>query len=152
MRFLRAIWFTCLLLLAILPLTAATPSTEGTEFWVTFLCNYRDNPECSIIASARETATVTVENPRTNWQRTFTVYAGQVATYRLQNPQCYMTSSEIVDTKGLRVTSTAPISLYASNFEDATYDASIVLPTTALGKDYIIQVFENELFSKEFFQ
>lgn len=150
MRRLRTIWMILLMLLAVSPLTAATPTTEGTEFWVTFLKNYRPNADCSLIASARENATVTVENPRTNWKGTFTVNAGSVANFSLSASQCYMESEETVDKKGLRVTSTAPISLYASNFEEYTYDATIVLPSTALGKDYIVQVFENELFPKEF--
>ena len=150
MRRLRTIWMILWTLLMVLPLTAATPTTEGTEFWVTFLKNYERNADCSLIASARENATVTVENPRTNWKGTFTVNAGSVTNYSLPANQCYMESEETVDKKGLRVTSTAPISLYASNFETATYDATIVLPITALGKDYIVQVFENELFPKEF--
>ena len=133
----------------------AIPTTEGTEFWATFLKNYTNQTGSSrmtltLIVSSRENATVTIQNPQTGWQQSFSINANQVAEYVIPHNQGYTDAAGNIQKRGLKITSTAPISLYASNYDDATYDASIVLPTPALGKDYIIQVFENELFSKEF--
>ncbi len=146
----RKILYILLLMLACASAFAAKPSTEGTEFWVTFMKNYYKSTDLKLIASARENATIQVVNPKTNWSQSFSVKAGEVAYLTIPNNQAYMTSEEVVDNKGLLVTSSSPISLYASNFIESTFDATIVLPTTALGKDYIIQVFENDLYPKEF--
>ena len=146
--------FLCLLL-SITAVCLGAPTTEGTEFWTTFLNNedtYEGSYELhlTLIASSRENATVTVQNPQTGWQSSFVVSANQVAQMEIPHKQCYTYNHGVVSKRGLKITSTAPISLYASNFREYTYDATIVLPATALGKDYIVQIYENELFAKEF--
>jgi len=138
----RLIYIVCLLGLS-LTVCAAAPSTEGTDFWLTFMRNIRP-VELSLFASARTNTTVTVENPNTHWTTSFEVAAGSVATCTLPTNQCYMTLAGQAAYKGLRVTTTAPISLYASNFAEYTYDATLVLPVTALGKSYIIQTYEDK--------
>ena len=143
------------LLLSAMTVCFAAPTTEGTEFWATFLNNENTSEGSSImrlslIASSRENATVTVQNPQTGWRTSFSVMANKVAQLDIPHAQCYTYYQGSVQKRGLKVTSTAPISLYASNFREYTYDATIVLPATALGKDYIIQIYENDLFAKEF--
>ena len=151
----RILFILHLLLLSSLMACFGAQTTEGTEFWATFL-NNENTPAGShiltlkLIASSRENSTVTVVNPQTGWQQSFLVSANKVAECIIPHGQCYTYSAGLIEKRGLKITSTTPISLYASNFREATYDASIILPTPALGKDYIIQVFENELFSKEF--
>ncbi|MBR1631580.1 MAG: PKD domain-containing protein [Paludibacteraceae bacterium] len=105
--------------------------------------------ELKLIASSRQNATVTVRNPQTGWNQNFTVQANAIAELVLPHNQCYTYNAETVEQHGLTVTSTAPIALYAANFRAHTYDATIVLPTTALSTDYIIQTYENELYPKE---
>lgn len=138
----RLLYIVCLLGLS-LTVCSAAPSTEGTDFWLTFMRNIRP-VELSLFASARTNTTVTVENPNTHWTTSFVVAAGSVATCTLPTTQCYMTHGGQVESKGLRVTATAPISLYASNYAEYTYDATLVLPVTALGKSYIIQTYEDK--------
>ncbi|MCR4663753.1 MAG: PKD domain-containing protein [Paludibacteraceae bacterium] len=129
-------------------------TTEGTEFWVTFMNNYdvtagSSGLENKLIASSRENATVTVSNPQTGYSQSFNVKAGAVAEFTVPPQQGYTYNKATVENKGLRVTSTAPISLYASNFYEYTYDATIVVPITGLGQDYIVQIYENEISAKE---
>ena len=133
---------------------AAIPSTEGTEFWVTFMNNHNTQVSSSelqlkLIVSARENAMVTMSNPQTGWTHTMSVVANQEAEYVLSNEQVYTYNAGIVEKTGLVVTTTAPVSLYAANFKEHTYDATIVLPTTALGVDYIVQMYEADMSSKE---
>ncbi len=151
----RILFILHLLLLSSLMACFGAQTTEGTEFWATFLKNYTNHTgstsmTLTLIVSSRENATVTIQNPQTGWQQSISVSANQVAEYVIPHNQGYTDAAGNIQKRGLKITSTAPISLYASNYDDATYDASIVLPTPALGKDYIIQVFENELYSKEF--
>ena len=57
--------------------------------------------------------------------------------------------SEVMD-RGLIITSNADISLYASNHNVESYDATNVLPIEALSKEYIIQTFSGDRQATEF--
>ena len=133
---------------------AATPSTEGTEFWLTFMNNQNipassDSLQLKLIVSSRESATVTMRNPQTGWSASLLVGANQVAEYVLPTSEVYTYSAGQLEKTGVVVTSTAPVSLYAANFKEHTYDATIVMPTTALGADYVVQMYEADMSSKE---
>ena len=57
-------------------------TTEGTEFWVTFMRNRGSDEndtdlELYLFATSRSNATVTISNPNTSYKETFTVNAGQ---------------------------------------------------------------------------
>lgn len=133
-----------IVLCLMLSLTAAFPaSTQGTDFWLTFMRNLRVG-QCTLIASSASDATVTVSNPVTLWSTSFTVPAGQTATCQLPLEQCYLDNGGTIEPKGLHITSTAPIDLFAANVADYTYDATLVLPTSALGTNYIIQTYEDK--------
>jgi len=149
MKIKRIILFFVLAILCGQVISAQT--TEGTEFWATFMNNV-DMPSgltLKLIASSRQDATVTVANPQTGYSQNFTVQADQVAEFIVPQEQGYTFASGSAQKRGLKITSTAPISLYASNFYEFTYDATIVLPVTALGTDYVAQIFENTLMAKE---
>ena len=62
---------------------SATPTTEGTEFWTTFLKNHLNEDgsptmKLTLIVSSRENATVTVLNPQTGWSQSLYVSANQI--------------------------------------------------------------------------
>jgi hypothetical protein len=123
-------------------------TTEGTEFWVTFMNNENNESGSSemqlkLIVSSRYNATISVSNPQTDWSTTFRVTANQIANQVLPHTQCYTFAAEKAENHGLLVTSDNPISLFAANYSPHSYDATIVLPIKALGKDYIIQTYED---------
>ena len=133
----------------------ALQTTEGTEFWVTFLNNFNQQAgseamTLKLIASSRQDASLTVTNPQTGWSVSSAVSAHQITEITIPHEQGYTYGDEVVEQRGLKVTSSAPISLYASNYVAHTYDATIVLPVEALSNDYIIQIYENNLMPKEF--
>ena len=142
-------WLYIVLLLSCALRVQATPmTTEGTEFYLTFMTNlnHRENStslELKLLFSARETGTVTVSNPQTGWQTTLTVAAHTISECPIPLQQGYAVGNERVEKKGLRVTSTTPISLYASNYADASNDATNILPVTALSGYYIMQTYES---------
>ena len=79
MKIKRIILFFVLAILCGQVISAQT--TEGTEFWATFMNNV-DMPSgltLKLIASSRQDATVTVANPQTGSSQNFTVQADQVA-------------------------------------------------------------------------
>jgi len=148
-------------------------STEGTDFWVTFLqADHRDDDDKDIIlsltVSSRSNCEVTITNPFfkgkavavyvdgvalsgavfpfnvsivANQATEIQLYQGTAQSTNSDNEFCYTRRSEQVDSTALHVTSTAPISLFASNYKEASFDAANVLPKTALQTDYLIQCY-----------
>ena len=138
----------------------AGQSTEGKDFWVTFM--QADQGSNSLFLqlsiSSRENCEVTITNPYTSYSEKVSVTAKEmklVTVYEGTSPMastvradqqnsghvCYAVNSEMVDTCALHVTATANISLFATNYKYATFDATNVLPTPSLLDDYIIQTY-----------
>lgn len=122
---------------------AQTPTTQGTEFWLSFMRNgYRKtgaNEKITLIASAKRACTVTVSNPYYNWQRSFQVNDHDVTSFLIPDEYGYNSQKGGKAFKGLYVTSTDTISLYLANEATNSYDAANVLPVPALGSEYMIQ-------------
>ena len=135
-------------------------STEGKDFWVTFMQADQDPNNTLVLSlsiSSRENCQVTITNPYTNYSQVVDVtannmelvelYSGNVlvsnarSTMESTGKICYAVYSEQVDTCALHVTSTANISLFATNYKKATFDATNVLPTASLLDEYIIQTY-----------
>lgn len=121
-------------------------STQGIEFYASFMkngyegCNgSEDNENLTIIASALRTCSVTIQRPTTGWSMSGTVPGGSMTTFTIPREHCYNTSSEIVTQLGLKITATDTISLFIANEATNSFDASIVLPTHALGSKYVTQ-------------
>ncbi len=162
-QLLNALLF-CLLVVPAMSTRAAVvdegQSTEGKDFWVTFL--QADQGSNSLILqlsiSAREDCQVVISNPYTQYNETVNVVANEmklVEVYRGSSPIantvrsemttsgkiCYSVNSEQVDTCALHVTSNKNISLFATNYKYATFDATNVLPTPSLRDQYIVQTY-----------
>lgn len=136
------------------PSWGQAPSTEGRDFWVTFMQAQQNPTELILTISAKESCSVTVENPNNNYSTTFTVADNSSTTLStsevpknaqpqrpLKQSDCYSTTSEQATYTALHVTATKDISLFAGNYISKTFDAANVLPTPALLDDYIIQVY-----------
>ena len=135
-------------------------STEGKDFWVTFMQADQDpnnDLTLSLSISSREDCEVTITNPYTGYSENVTVNANQMKLVELYTGNvlvsnarsamsntgkvCYAVYSEQADTCALHVTSTANISLFATNYKRATFDATNVLPTASLLDEYYIQTY-----------
>lgn len=131
-------------------------STEGKDFWVTFLkadsYDGDDKPiELSLSISAKEACDVTIENKYSGFSKTIslaanelheeTLYTGtaKAAASTKDVVKCYSIHNEVIDTTAIHVTSTGTISLFASNWKSKSFDATNVLPTPSLLDEYYIQ-------------
>lgn len=142
------------------PEERAGQSTEGKDFWVTFLQADQDPNNdlvLSLSISSREDCQVMISNPYTGYMENIYVLADQPQKVELYSGNvllanarttmansgkvCYAGYSEQVDTCALRVTATSDISLFATNYKRATFDATNVLPTALLGDEYFIQTY-----------
>lgn len=144
-----------------LPSTLFAQTTEGTDFWVTFLQADQGGSDFSLdlAISSRYNCKVTISNPYTGYTEDITVLpnitmnvnldasgsgAGANAARTRQTASkkiCYAFNSEQVDTCALHIVSDSAISLFASNYQYASFDATNVLPTLSLQDEYIIQTY-----------
>ena len=126
-------------------------STQGTEFWVSFMGNgYKVHLDetwlrIQLLISAKNACSCTIANPRTGWQQSFDIEANGTYLYdNIDEQQAYieMTEAEMVLDKGLLITSTDSVSVYCSNIAIYSFDVSCVIPTEGLADDYIIQTYD----------
>ncbi|MEO0732827.1 MAG: gliding motility-associated C-terminal domain-containing protein [Bacteroidota bacterium] len=109
--------------------------SEGTDFWFTFLEHRDPDNNKVVLISARQATTGTVTIPGANFSQNFTVAANGVA--RIPLPAGAETlGSERVSTTAVHVTSAAVVSVYIHQYFGFRSEASLVLPTPALGTDY----------------
>ncbi|MGM9836876.1 MAG: PKD domain-containing protein [Paludibacteraceae bacterium] len=145
-----------ILLAALLCLTAtplhAQSSTEGKEFWVALsVANAPDGDiedfEPFIAISAKQACRVVLSNPSTGWTSqprnlqadSWTVIKDIPVSEWYDQRWTANSASEAVDNKGIRIESTADISVYAAMRMAFSYDATNVLPINAIQSTYIIQ-------------
>ena len=165
LRILSALFFTCLF--AFPSAFSQDISTQGTEFWVSFMGNgfktrydtWTGIPEFTwlriqLIVSAKRDCNCTIKNPNTNYEQTFHVNAN--STYLFDDipwDEAYMELEEHgrILNKGLRITADDTVSVYCSNIAEVSFDASYILPTPALGNDYIIQTYNQSTTSNAFY-
>ena len=135
---------------------AQAPSTEGQDFWVTFLQWNQDaksddkkERELKLTISAVKECDVKIENTNTGFIRNVHVNANSclevVVSRGAQNENnensCYIMENEQALYRALHVSSTEDISLFAGNYLNKSFDAANVLPTAALLDDYLIQTY-----------
>ncbi|MCR5444764.1 MAG: gliding motility-associated C-terminal domain-containing protein [Bacteroidales bacterium] len=117
-------------------------STQGTDFWVMFLVNF--TPQASnlkLIVATNEPTDIQVFNHLKQWDTIVSAGAHSTVEIPISIANGGTIENETVYNNALHVVSTYPISLYASNYQPATYDIATVLPSSALGTEYISQVY-----------
>ena len=123
----------------------ASPSTEGKDFWVTFLQASENDggpQKLTLTISASKQCIVTITNTYSGLNRRLNVNPGNVTIPMINDKAaCYSYQSEQVTNTALHVTSTEDISLFAGNYRDKSFDAANIYPTTALLDDYLIQTY-----------
>jgi len=124
------------------PAWGQAPSTEGRDFWVTFLRAADDDPtELKLTISAKEACDVVIENAQTKYSEKRSVTDNSSTELVMSKANSYSSTSGTATYTALHVTATKDISLFAGNYRDKSFDATNVLPTAALLDDYIIQTY-----------
>lgn len=123
----------------------AQNSTQGKEFWISFMQNgykYYNGfwVETQVMISAKQACSGTITNPRTSWSMPFAVDDESVVVLSIPEDQGYNENNEGIPSDfGLLLTATDTVSVFIANCATNSFDASFVLPTESLGSDYIIQ-------------
>ncbi|MEO5563118.1 MAG: PKD domain-containing protein, partial [Chitinophagaceae bacterium] len=116
-------------------------SNRGKEFWLAYsfhvgMVNQGGNPAMTLYITSDVTTTYTVEIFGATTITTGTINAGQVATVNI--PTAYFIKSEgLFNNKAIRVTAEKPVVVYSYITRSAASGATLCLPTTVLGREYI---------------
>ena len=123
----------------------AQNSTQGTEFWLSFMMNgYRYNNGSEwvyngVMVSAKRNCSGVITNPVTGWTENFSVEAARVTFVSVPMEEGYNDLDETVADRGLRVVTTDTVSLYYYSCATNSFDGTFVMPIESIGSEYIIQ-------------
>ncbi|MCX6249684.1 MAG: hypothetical protein NTX61_02930 [Bacteroidetes bacterium] len=115
-----------------------TTTNVGTDFWIAFPPN-QGTATLQIFISSNFSTSGSVYSAFPGVTQNFTVVPGIVT--QLTVPSGVALSGGI-ESKGIRVTSNDPVSVYGLNHRTASTDAFLALPVNALGLDYRILTFK----------
>src|SRR5207244_3188233 len=129
---------------------AGTLGNQGTNFWLMFPQAYFDGfgtaiQRLFITSTVNTSGTVSIPSAGFNFTQNFTVQANTVLTVQLPFVQVY--ESDMVQAKGIHVTSQQPVTVYGLNQRTATSDAFLGLPVNTLGTEYYILTYSNMSFA-----
>ena len=151
---------TAIFFVGFTPTKAQTISTQGKEFWVSFMTNgFRTNTsfgpvwvKTQILVSAKRNCSGIISNPNTDWSQEFTVRAGNITQIDIPENIAYhdINHNESVQPRGLKIVTTDTTSVYCTNIANNSFDASYILPIHALADDYLIQCCEQSHTSFDF--
>ena len=132
-------------------------TTEGTEFYVTFMKNGGAQTAADVLqfflyASTRYgEAKVTIYSAKSGEKISeFKCTNTTVGLDTIDDKKGFLENSNKKYDRVLRVTSDVPISLYASNYNNQSYGAFNVLPVEALSKEYVIQTYKSDTEENQF--
>lgn len=112
-------------------------STEGTDFWMSFTPNITPPNSLDLFVTSGVTTSGTVSSLQ-GFSQSFNIVANQVTTINIPQTPFHPTAYGTIDSLALHITANDPISVYAWNQQNATADASRILPTSALGDEYYV--------------
>ena len=145
--------FTLLLVLLFIGVTLfAQNSTQGMEFWFSYMENgYKYNGgawvDNTVMISAKRACTGTISKPDgTLPDIPFSVGDNGITNITIPEAYAYNESnSEVIGHKSLLLTATDTVSVFISNIATYSFDASFVLPVESLGSEYFVQCFDQEV-------
>lgn len=144
MRLLRKISILLLLFISFNANSQGIIPTVGKDFWMGFMNNYgtyAGTIQLQLFISGQNATTGTVEVPLQGWTQNFNVTPGVVTTVTIPTATAHHINNDVVDTRGVHITTNDTVSVFAINFHSYTADASKVLPIRSLGTDYIVTTF-----------
>lgn len=123
--------------------------TNGKDFWIAFPENYVQEPgtplSLSICIAGPPNTLGIVDIPGlqiTGFPRSFSIPASGTLTVALP-PVIELKGPDNVETKAVRVTSSADVAVYGTTRMDFTTDTFLGLPVKCLGTEYLVSTYPN---------
>lgn len=120
---------------------AQAPDSKGKDFWLMFPANLTP-PTLTLFITGDVNTSGTVVIPGLAFSTPFSVTAGTITSVIIPTA-AQVTSSNLVESKGIHVTSTDEVTVYGLNRVQATTDAFLGLPTDILGTAYLNLGYKN---------
>lgn len=115
----------------------------GVDFWYGYMQNSgSNNEELRLFITSQVATTGTVNIPLQGWNTTFTVAPNITTTIIIPNSVGETVGSDVIESKGIHVTTMDSVSLFAINFATFSADASKILPKQSLGIDYLVTAYQ----------
>ena len=148
--------------MCIVILTALMPSptraqcsstTQGKDFWFMFMDNFDSMPTLTLIVTAAKTilddgtwvnVQVYISNPTKKWGKMLTVPLGGSKVIEIPKSYAIDSTANIKTNFGFHVESNVDISLYASNYREASFDIATLYPTSTLDTEYVVQTYASD--------
>lgn len=131
-----------LLSFVMLTLAAAPAATAadsyGTDFWVAFPRNIPPEDSIYLLINAATPTSGVVSNASFAINIPFNVVPGTTTKIPLPATTLQLHDNDIIENKGIHVTSLAPITVHGSNYRFGSGDAFLALPVDALGTEYVL--------------
>jgi gliding motility-associated-like protein len=138
--------YTFFLLLLLQPLFSQT--SAGTRFWCGFMENinilFNDDPVFRFEIEATTATNGTISIPTTGLIIPFTAAANAITQVTLPNTVFYTIGSEIIDNKGILITSDEPVRVSAFHYRAYFSESSHLLPEDELGTEYIVTCYRDD--------
>ncbi len=142
----QQLFFRIVIIFVLLPFISFSQgiSTEGKDFWVSYMTNWLQSSNNPVILelyiSADDTTRGTITMPRVN---AFTPIEFEVmpnTTERINIPTSLAMpiGSNVIEDKGIHIETEGTVSVYAFNKRQYSADMTVVLPTYSLGNDYYV--------------
>ncbi|MBU0764494.1 MAG: PKD domain-containing protein [Bacteroidetes bacterium] len=119
-------------------------STKGTDFWLSYMDQWCNPPTLHVYITADELASGAISNPLTGWSQNFTVPANSTIDILVPSTDAFVTNSETIENKGVHISTDVDVTVYALNYCTVSSDATIVLPTPSLGREYYSLMYEGQ--------
>ena len=141
MRIKRLSRFPLLLLLITMALNSAfaqSTSNKGRDFWLGYgnhVRGYSNNSQqMTVYVTSDVSTTGVIEIPGIGYSRNFSVIANSITTVDI--PQSAYLDGEGLYNLGIHITAERPVVVYSHIYNQNVSGATLVLPVTALGKEY----------------
>ncbi len=140
----RRLHLLALLWMSLISSAAFSQNLSGREFWFTFPVVGStvpgEGPNFFIISDYC-IDTGYIEIPGLNYKTTFSVAPGQYTQVTLPQTVAgqpfHHSVSNAKQSKGIRITTPFPVTVYAVTYERASVDGETVIPSTLLGNEYV---------------
>lgn len=124
-------------------------SVEGKDFWFSIMPNFANTGGSNSAAgdsvlltiSAKQNTSGIIENVAMGFSQPFTVNALSVTEIPLSNDLVASLNTSTIDSTAIHIYTEDTITAFVANMQNATRDATNLIPTQALGKEYMVTAY-----------
>ena len=137
-------------------LKAQSITNAGKDFWLAFT-EVIDSTDAIywVNISGSRNANGTVSVPGSSFSQNFSITPGSITRVNIPDTLAFIKGSDVIVPRAIHITANEDIVVYAINYRRVRHEASLVLPSTAIGNRYRVlthfsEIKGNRLWQSEF--